>query len=109
LVSDTGVSLVAIAGVRGDFMLLILSSNSDAGLCLEEVDLDHYLLGDVSPRVGRSIKQQHTTAPAKPSLQTQYVLDAMGDSAAETTAAIDKLQKSLDLLHGVVAGVDTTQ
>jgi hypothetical protein len=32
-------------------------------------------------------------------LQTQYVLDAMGDSAA----------KSLDLLHGVVAGVDTTQ
>jgi hypothetical protein len=33
----------------------------------------------------------------------------MGDSAAETTAAIDKLQKSLDLLHGVVAGVDTAQ
>jgi hypothetical protein len=37
------------------------------------------------------------------------MLDAMGDSAAQTAESIDKLQKSLDLLHGVVAGVDTAQ
>jgi hypothetical protein len=42
-------------------------------------------------------------------LQTQYVLDARGDSATQTAESIDKLQKSLDLLHGVVAGVDTAQ
>lgn len=33
----------------------------------------------------------------------------MGEVAEETRAMLDRLQSSLDLLHGVVAGIDTTQ
>jgi hypothetical protein len=37
------------------------------------------------------------------------MLDAMGDVAETTAAAITELWQSLDLLHGRVASVDTTQ
>jgi hypothetical protein len=53
--------------------------------------------------------RQNTMAPAKPSVQNQYVLDAMGEAAEETSATLARLQSSLDLLRGVVAGVDTAQ
>ncbi|KAK1693348.1 hypothetical protein QYE76_010045 [Lolium multiflorum] len=33
----------------------------------------------------------------------------MGEAAEETRTTLDRLQSSLDLLHGVVAGIDTTQ
>jgi hypothetical protein len=56
-----------------------------------------------------SVVQENATAPPKPSAQTKLVLDAMGEVADATSAVLKQLQTSLDLLHGVVAGVDTTQ
>jgi hypothetical protein len=61
-----------------------------------------------------------TTAPSKPSPQTTLVLAAMGEAAASTEASlhdlrtttealIHELRASLDLLHGHVARIDTTQ
>jgi hypothetical protein len=42
-------------------------------------------------------------------VQTQYILDVMGDAGEETSATLARLQSNLDLLHFVVAGVDTAQ
>jgi hypothetical protein len=53
-----------------------------------------------------------TTAPVKPAHpfpQTQFILDAMGEVAEETGATLLRIQSSLDLLHGVVADIDTEQ
>jgi hypothetical protein len=47
--------------------------------------------------------------PAQPSPQTQFLLDAMGGVAEETSATLLLIQSSLDLLHGVVANIDTKQ
>jgi hypothetical protein len=46
-------------------------------------------------------------APSKASAQTHAVIAAMGETAAKTSATLKQLQASLDLLHRVVAGVDT--
>jgi hypothetical protein len=48
-------------------------------------------------------------APSKPSLQTQIVLDAMAEAMTTTEASLHELRASLDLLHGNVARIDTTQ
>jgi hypothetical protein len=53
--------------------------------------------------------EESTTAPSKPSPQTKFVLDAMEETAATTAAAINELRANLDLLHGRLACVDTTQ
>jgi hypothetical protein len=37
------------------------------------------------------------------------VLDAMGEAVNQTAATLAQLQSSLDLLHGVVANIDTVQ
>jgi hypothetical protein len=36
-------------------------------------------------------------------------MEAMGEATAQTAATLAQIQSSLDLLHGVVAGVDTAQ
>jgi hypothetical protein len=46
---------------------------------------------------------------AYPSPQTQFVLDAMGEVAEEMSATLLRIQSSLDLLHGVIANIDTKQ
>jgi hypothetical protein len=53
--------------------------------------------------------EEFATAPSKPSPQTKFVLDAMEETAATTAAAINELHANLDLLHGRLACVDTTQ
>jgi hypothetical protein len=46
-------------------------------------------------------------APSKASAQSRAVIAAMTETAAETSAALKKLEASLDLLHGAVASVDS--
>jgi hypothetical protein len=71
------------------------------------------LVGSDSPRIV-------TTAPSKPSPQTTLVLAAMGEAAATTEASlqdlratteasIHELRASMDLLHGNMVRIDTTQ
>jgi hypothetical protein len=55
-----------------------------------------------------SIVHGDTTAPSKASAQTRAIVAAMGEAAA-TAETLKQLQSSPDLLHGVVAGVDTAQ
>jgi hypothetical protein len=70
--------------------------------------------------VGSDSARIVTTAPSKPSPQTTLVLAAMGEAAASTEASlqdlrattessIHELRVSLDLLHGNMARIDTTQ
>nr|XP_051190460.1 uncharacterized protein LOC127303801 [Lolium perenne] len=50
--------------------------------------------------------QASTTAPAKPSPQTQFVLAAMGEAGERTEAALAAIRESLDLVHVQMGSLD---
>jgi hypothetical protein len=48
-------------------------------------------------------------APSKPSAQTFLIIDKMGETAATTEASLKEIRYAVDLLHGRLAIIDTTQ
>jgi hypothetical protein len=45
----------------------------------------------VNPHPGSSILQRFTTTPSRPSPQTQFIQDVMGEAVEETRATLDWL------------------
>jgi hypothetical protein len=48
-------------------------------------------------------------ALSKPSPQTFLIIDKMGETAATTEASLKEIRSAVDLLHGRLAIIDTTQ
>jgi hypothetical protein len=47
--------------------------------------------------------------PSKPSLQTFLIIDKMGEIVVTTEASLKEIRSAIDLLHGWLAIIDTTQ